>query len=113
MKIGPRLNYGVARQLPLTIPSLRHPCYRNMSDEELYNENEEVMNTIKFSEDDAKYLAEVTKLQSDSLLWFEHRKGRITASNFGAVCRTSTESPSKSVIEAILQVKKMPKLPAL
>ena len=73
MKIGPRLNYGVARQLPLTIPSLRHSCYRNMSDEELYNESEEVMNTIKFSEDDAKYLAEVTKLQSDSLLWFEHR----------------------------------------
>ena len=113
MKIGPRLNYGVARQLPLTIPSLRHPCYRNMSDEELYNESEEVMNTIKFSEDDAKYLAEVTKLQSDSFLWFEHRKGRITASNFGAVCRISTESPSKSVIEAILQVKKMPKVPAL
>ena len=109
MKIGPRLNYGVARQLPLTIPSLRHPCYRNMSDEELYNESEEVMNTIKFSEDDAKYLAEVTKLQSDSFLWFEHRKGRITV---GAVCRTSTESPSRSVIEAILQVKKMPKVPA-
>ena len=53
-----------------------------MSDEELYNESEEVMNTIKFSEDDAKYLAEVTKLQSDSLLWFEHPKGRITTSNF-------------------------------
>ena len=68
-----------------------------MSDEELFNESEEVMNTIKFSEDDAKYLAEVTKLQSDSLLWFEHCKGRITASKFGAVCRTSTESPSKSV----------------
>ena len=113
MKIGPRVNHGVARQLPPTMSSLCHPRYKTKSDEELYNESEHMLEMIKFSEEDAEYLAEATKMQSESLIWFEHRKGRITASHFGAVCKTSVQNPSKTLIEAILQKKTMPKIPAL
>ena len=94
MKIDPRVNHGVARQLPPIV-----------SDEEQYNESEQVLKMIKFSMEDSEYLAEATKMQSESLLWFEHRKGRITASPFGAVCNTSAQNPSKSLIEAIPQKK--------
>jgi hypothetical protein len=39
----------------------------------------------RLSDQSVKYLSEATKLQTDSLLWFEHHKGRITASQFGTV----------------------------
>ena len=66
-------------------------------------ECELILNQVKFSQEDAHYLSEATSLQSQSLLWFEHRKGRITASQFGAVCRTSIQSPSRSLLDRILQ----------
>ena len=44
-----------------------------------------------------EYLAESTELQAHSLIWFEHREGRITASQFGAVCRSSIQTPSSSL----------------
>ncbi len=87
MKIGQRRNYGVARQLPPTIMSLSDPGYKMVSDEQWHDESQKLLKTLQFSENDAQYLAEVTKLQSKSLLWFEHRKGRVTASHFGAASK--------------------------
>ena len=52
-------------------------------------------------------------LQSESPLWFKHRKGRITASRFGAVCRTSVNSPSVSLLQSILQTKPLLRAPAV
>lgn len=61
----------------------------------------------------SKYLAMSTCLQTQSQLWFEHRKGRLTASKFGAICRTSISTPSKSLVSQILQVGSLPKSAAL
>ena len=49
-----------------------------------------------------------THLQSKSLVWIECRKGKITASVFGAVCRMSLSNPSQSLINSILQVSTPP-----
>ena len=54
-----------------------------------------------------------TLLQSQSLLWFEHRRGRLTASKFGAICHTSVYKPSKSLVQEILQMCVVPKTEAM
>ena len=103
LKIGPRSRHTVAKKLPPTIQSFGHHRFNSMGKEEHHAQCKLVFNQMKFSQEDAQYLSEATCLQSQSLLWFEHRKGRITASQFGAVCRTSTQSPSQSLLNRILQ----------
>ena len=56
---------------------------------------------------------EATQLQSESLVWFEHRRGRLTASRLFSICRTKTQSPSNSLIDSVLQRKSPPKSDAL
>ena len=50
---------------------------------------------------------------SNLIFGFEHRKGRLTASKFGAICRTSLSKPSKSLVDQILQQSSPPKSAAL
>lgn len=61
------------------------------------------------TDEEGEYLAHSTRLQTQSHLWFEHRKGRLTASTFGAVCRTSVDKPSQSLVSKILQQCPPPK----
>lgn len=51
-------------------------------------------------------------VNSQSLLWFEHRRGRLTASKFGAICRTS-EVLLKSLVREVLQLHIIPKTEGL
>lgn len=46
-------------------------------------------------------LEKATRSQSATLVWHEHRAGRITASKARAVIKTSKESPSSSLIKSI------------
>lgn len=46
-------------------------------------------------------LEEATKGQASNKLWFLHRAGRITASQFKAVCHTNPIMPSQSLIKKI------------
>ena len=52
------------------------------------------------SNDESEYLEESTRLQSQSLLWVQHRAGRITASLFRRVKQTSLTA---SLVKIILQ----------
>ena len=80
-KVGPRMNYSVARVFPPTIVSFINPeNYRKLKKEELLLECTQLLNEMVLTEYNVEYLAEVTKLQADSLLWFQHWKGRLTAS---------------------------------
>lgn len=72
IKISARSNHAVARVLPPTIMSFHHARYRMKPKAELISESESILKTILFDKGSADYLAEVTKLQSDSLVWFEH-----------------------------------------
>ncbi len=104
----------VRRRLPAPLISLCHAQYRDLQREELLAECKKVFNTkIKITEDEAQYLAQSTCLQSKSLLWFEHRKGRVTASQFGAVHRARLDSPPKALVKSILEREPSPKVAAL
>ncbi|KAI4468024.1 exonuclease phage-type/recb c-terminal domain-containing protein [Holotrichia oblita] len=56
---------------------------------------------ITLSIEDCQKVQAATRQQAQSSLWFQQRAGRITASNFRAVCRTTVERPSKSLIKII------------
>ena len=57
---------------------------------------------MKITNEETDYLCESTKLQSLSLVWHEHRVGRLTASKFGSICHTNFDSPSQSLVKSIL-----------
>lgn len=84
-----------------------------MPQRDLLAECKKVFKELSISKEEAAYLAEATKLQSESLVWFEHRRGRLTASRFLSFCKTVVESPSKSLIDAVFQRKTPPKAAAL
>ena len=89
--------------LPATIPSLFDPKYKELSSAQLQEECKHVFrDEIKVTKEESKYLAESTRLQSRSLVWHEHRMGQITASQFGVICHTNSDSPSKSLVSSIL-----------
>ena len=62
---------------------------------------EEVANSLKVTADEAQYVEEFTRLQSQSLVWFEQRAGRITSSVAHDVLHTRMEAPAKSLIKKI------------
>ena len=51
---------------------------------------------LNISAAEAKYLEESTNLQSQCLLWFKYRTGRITASRFAPVSRAHIHNPPVS-----------------
>ncbi len=103
-QLQPEKTAPSVRSLPSSIASLHSPRYKELSATELATESERVFkDVVSVTKEDADYLERCTTLQSQSLLWFEHRKGRITASRFGAVCHTSITSPAQSLVCSILQ----------
>lgn len=56
---------------------------------------------LKFKTVDIEAIEKATKKQSSSSSWYEFRAGRITASNFKSVCRTSIERPAASLVKKI------------
>ena len=74
-----------------------------MKDDELKETCKEVFASgITVTTDQASYLEECTKLQSQSLVWIEHRTGRITASKFLAVKRASLHPPPASLVRQLM-----------
>ena len=103
----PRPNPLPVCPLPPTIPSLYQPAYKELTNNNLQAKCQEVFNGLEMTEDEAAYLAEAAKPQSKSLIWFEHRRARITlitALKFHTVCHTSITSPSRSLVQQILTV---------
>ena len=92
------------RALPPTIMSLYQPRYHQLNEEELDLECKRVFEQeLVITQVEADYLEQSTRLQSRSLTWVKHRRGRITASKFGAVIHTRLFSPAKSLVDSILK----------
>ena len=62
-----------------------------------------------------QYLERSTRLQASSLHWYEHRAGRITASNTHAVMRTNMDSPAPSLVKKLCSdaVQRLDHVPAI
>ena len=100
--------------LPTTIMSLFRAHYRELGQNELLQECRRVFKEeLVVTSDESEFLFKSTLLQSQSALWFERRCGQLTASKFGAVCQTSINSPSKSLVQAILQKHPVQKVAAM
>ena len=86
--------YPPVRKLPAPLTALQDVKYQHMDNTELKAVcNDVFLNRLNFSKAEADYLEESTKLQSQSLLWFRYRTGRITASKFAPVSRASIHDP--------------------
>ena len=96
----------VVQKLPFLLTSLHKVPYNKMTPEELNAECQVIFQTkLVVSKDEASYLEQVTRLQSQSILWHQHRTGRVTASKIFAVARTSIENPSRSLIKEMMETK--------
>ena len=96
----------IIQKLPPPLTSLHNVVCNKMTPEELFSECENVFSSrLVITKEEALYLEEATRLQSQSILWHKHRVGRITASKFFAVAHTSINSPSRSLIKGLMEMK--------
>ena len=102
-----------AKALPRTITSYYHPRYCTLSPDILQQEIMRVFEQIQVTDAEAQYLAQCTSLQAQSSTWFEHKKGSLTSSHFRAICHTSHDKPSHSLINQILHSSPTPKVASL
>ena len=91
----------IIHKLPAPLTSFYHTKYTYMTFEQLQREWENIFanSGLGLQQQEAFYLEEATKLQTQSLLWHEHHKRRITASKFYAVQRASIDFPPASLIK--------------
>lgn len=101
---------GTIHKLPPPLTSLHRCEYEQLSKEAISTLCAEVFakGVIAMSADEAMYLEECTRLQAQSLLWFEHQIGRITASKFLRVSQASLTSPSSSLVKLIMEQSNSP-----
>lgn len=92
----------VVRRLPQLMKSLENREHLLLNSLEMSQLCKKTFEELKVNQEEANYLEESTRMQSQSLLWFEHRSGRITASKFYAVRHTSITSPSMSLLHSLL-----------
>ena len=103
MSLVPNLNKPFVPKDTNTLPNPLSSLYDEdsvgLTHDQLSSRCESISLTL--SETDCKNIEFATRKQSTSPVWFEQRRGRITASRLRAVCHTNIESPSKSLIKAI------------
>ena len=74
-----------------------------LSREHLTSKCLEVFTSLTCSQDQVDKVEVLTRRQSKCSLWFEYRKGRLTASNFHEICHTNSDSISNiSLVKKIL-----------
>ena len=101
--------------LPVPLYSLYSPEHKKLSDAKLKELCDRTIPKIEVAIDEAEFLQEATQLQSQCLVWYEHRKGRITASHFYDVYHHMVNGRCfpTSLIKRIMQYSHVPDIPAL
>ena len=90
------------RHLPQPLTSLFNQENKALNKVQLKEACTSTFESMSITAEEADYLECSTKLQSCSSLWFDHRKGRITASKFAQVSRTGVEG-SLSILKTVMQ----------
>jgi len=88
---GPDENYGLAE-----------PLNDFLSDEEFKIKMLEFIQSITLSEASKVQLELETRNQAKNQRWFEERRKRLSASNFGRVCKMRPYTPCKVTVHFIL-----------
>ncbi len=92
----------VEPNLPVPLHKLYSPENRSLDDAELRQKCLEAFENIAITDEEGEFLKQATIRQSQSTTWFDHRKGRITVSNFYDVVRHVTKYPN-SIVKRIMQ----------
>ena len=95
----------VIRKLPKPLTSLYNKQYENLCIDRLQEVCQEKFEEglIVMTEDKVAYLEESTKLQAQSILWFEQRVGRITSSKFLTAIKASLNPAPASLVREIME----------
>lgn len=96
--------------LPPPLSKLHEASHQNLSSSQVMQQCDAAFSSIAISQSEAILLERETRNQHSSSLWMEQRCGRLTASKFGDICKTSIKKPSKSLISDIMQYKTSPSL---
>lgn len=88
---SPDENYGLAE-----------PLYDGISEEEFKIKKDEYISSITLSETSKKLLELETQDQANNQRWFEERRKRLTASNFGKICKMRPHTSCKSTVHDII-----------
>ncbi|GLV40073.1 hypothetical protein CBL_02958 [Carabus blaptoides fortunei] len=91
--------------LPLILTELYNDNLKHLSHAQLLSLGRDISLSITVEECEA--VKRITISQGESSKWYNFRSGRITASNFKAVCRTSLSNPSLSLIKGICYPQKI------
>lgn len=94
-----------ASELPDLLTCLYSDQYADRCQSDLITEGTNLWSRVKISLEQIKNLEEVTRSQSTNKLWFEHRKGRITASKAHEVYKKKLESNCNNLICKIMGYK--------
>lgn len=72
---------------PLPVSYLHHELFDSTNCSGYEEERQRFIQSILYSDEDRKKIAEITKGQSQNCEWFNQRMGSLTASKFGAILR--------------------------
>lgn len=92
---------ATVKKLPSVLTELYNPSHKSLNEAELYSKIETIIPTLIIKDEEANYLEQATRNQADSLVWHQHRIGRITGSVIYSLAHTSKQNPSKSLIKKI------------
>lgn len=87
----------------LSLPLSAHfeQSYMDLPYNDLLKKCEDVFNSLKITEEQARIIEASTRDQALSKIWFRYRAGRVTASRFKAAAHTDLSQPSQSLLKAI------------
>ena len=98
--------------IPKLLTSIYDPKYSKMAEAEFHVAVQGIK--IEVTDSEAEYLEKATKGQTSSTLWYDHRVGRITASQIGKVVKCAEMKFPTSIVNSIMQYKTLnPNIPAL
>ena len=98
---------GLCVSLLLDLSMCVQDCDQSpLSKSELLQKVEALKETLVVTEEDVRAIELSTRAQSQSPKWFEVRRHRLTASNFGRVRQLKSSTPPDNLVLSILGVKK-------
>ena len=91
--------------LPQPLTALYSGEYATLTKHQLKEKCSQLAKELQVTPEQCKELEKVTRNQSICPLWFEHRKGRITASKAHSVLKRKESTPPDNLLKSIMGLK--------